>query len=314
MKENGNKRRRTRVVMCVVSIALLFSVCAVFALSLQLRRMNLFSKNITLSNTWILNSRTETETVLHLNEFPTMEYSEEIYAQYDNMMDKFMQIESEQASLQETIDVFQKGVCCKKISVPHLQQGDALPNGCEAVCATMLLQFNGSNISPETFVDRYLPCESVKTRWSCRYGPNPTKAYAGDPRSKKGGWGCFSPVIVDALNACLPNGYDAVNLTGKSLKELSVRYVTADIPVAVWVTQDMKPIEKAYQWQSYDKTETYLYPVNQHCMVLCGYDEENYYFSDPLSAETIVVYPQKTAEEAFKSMGTQAVAILKSAE
>ena len=43
-------------------------------------------------------------------------------------------------------------------------------------------------------------------------------------------------------------------------------------------------------------------------------DDENYYFSDPLSAESTVIFPIKTAEEIFKSMGTQAVAILKTAE
>ena len=43
-------------------------------------------------------------------------------------------------------------------------------------------------------------------------------------------------------------------------------------------------------------------------------DDENYYFSDPLSAESTVIFPMKTAEEIFKSMGTQAVAILKTAE
>ncbi|MGN0561142.1 MAG: C39 family peptidase, partial [Candidatus Fimenecus sp.] len=267
-----------------------------------------------LSDAWILNNRTESETAVFQNEFPSMVYSEDIYVQYDNMVDKFYDIESEQESLREYIDAFQKALHCKTLSVPHLQQGNALPNGCEAVCATMLLQYNGFTVSPETLVDMYLPCEQVKIRWGCRYGPNPAKAYAGDPRSKKGGWGCFAPVIIDALNAYLPNGYYAVNLTGKSLQELAVRYVAVDIPVAVWVTQDMTPIEKAYQWQSYDKTETYLYPVNQHCMVLCGFDDENYYFSDPLSAETIVIFPMKTAEEIFKSMGTQAVAILKTAE
>ena len=47
---------------------------------------------------------------------------------------------------------------------------------------------------------------------------------------------------------------------------------------------------------------------------LCGFDDENYYFSDPLSAESTVIFPIKTAEEIFKSMGTQAVAILKTAE
>ena len=88
-------------------------------LSFQLRRVNLFSKNITLSDTWILNSRTESETPVFQNELPSMVYSEEIYMQYDNMVDKFLEFESEQESLREYIDAFQKALRCKTLSVPH---------------------------------------------------------------------------------------------------------------------------------------------------------------------------------------------------
>lgn len=52
------------------------------------------------------------------------------------------------------------------------------------------------------------------------------------------------------------------------------------------------------------------------CLLLCVFAVlmMRITFSDPLSAETIVIFPMKTAEEIFKSMGTQAVAILKTAE
>ena len=89
MKEK-RKMRRTRVALCAVSVCLLLCVFAVCVLSFQLRRVNLFSKNITLSDTWILNSRTESETPVFQNELPSMVYSEEIYMQYDNMVDKFL--------------------------------------------------------------------------------------------------------------------------------------------------------------------------------------------------------------------------------
>ena len=81
----------------------------------------------------------------------------------------------------------------KMIEVPYFSQEGILPNGCEATSAAMLLNFYGVKVSPEEFVDNYLDCESVSIRWGCRYGPNPKNAYAGDPRSKDKGWGCFSP-------------------------------------------------------------------------------------------------------------------------
>lgn len=120
----------------------------------------------------------------------------------------------------------------KMIEVPYFSQEGILPNGCEATSAAMLLNFYGVKVSPEEFVDNYLDCESVSIRWGCRYGPNPKNAYAGDPRSKDKGWGCFSPVIVRALNKALPKGYYAKNVTGMSFNDLKKSISTAAFPCA----------------------------------------------------------------------------------
>lgn len=117
-----------------------------------------------------------------------------------------------------------------------------MPNGCEAVYAATLLQYYGFSVSAEDFVDNYLPCEPVKLRWGCRYGPNPASAYAGNPRASHGGFGCFAPVIVTALKNYLPQGYGVTDLTGLPLNEVVAAYVGTGIPVAVWVTQDMQPL------------------------------------------------------------------------
>ena len=52
----------------------------------------------------------------------------------------------------------QCGIC---IDVPYISQEGRLPNGCESVSATILLQYCGFDIEPETFVDEYLDCEPV---------------------------------------------------------------------------------------------------------------------------------------------------------
>lgn len=196
------------------------------------------------------------------------------------------------------------------IDVPYISQVGILPNGCEAVSAIMLLHYNGYNTDPVDFVDNYLEKGEVYTKWGCRYGPNPKTAYAGDPKSEKGGWGCFAPVIIKALNKYLGSEMFAKNLTGLSLDELAQQYITNDIPVAVWVTQDMEEINKLYQWQSYNKEETFLYPVHEHCMVFTGFDDEYYYFNDPLSEEKYVKYEKDTASACYNSMGRQAVAVV----
>lgn len=198
----------------------------------------------------------------------------------------------------------------KMIEVPYFSQEGILPNGCEATSAAMLLNFYGVKVSPEEFVDNYLDCESVAIRWGCRYGPNPKNAYAGDPRSKDNGWGCFSPVIVRALNKALPKGYYAKNVTGMSFNDLKKRYIDRGIPVCIWGTVHMEEIDRLLQWQSEDGKETFLYPANEHCMVFVGYDREKYYFADPYGSAGVAGYPINDCVLAYNSLGSQAVVIM----
>ena len=61
----------------------------------------------------------------------------------------------------------------KQLSVPYISQEGSFPNGCESVSATMLLRYYGFDITPDEFIDSYLPCEPVRISWGTRYGPNP---------------------------------------------------------------------------------------------------------------------------------------------
>ncbi len=306
--KKGNKR--AVILLSVLSAFLVLCILVLSVTVFQLGRTNLFSKNIVLSDSWLLQNKNQSDNAEDADEFVST--PAEFAAEYGNLFEAKETLQDYQHEVDYSIYMLSSAINSKMISVPHIMQGEALPNGCEAVSATMLLQYNHFSVTAEEFVSAHLPCEPVELRWGCRYGPDPSVSYAGDPHSKRGGFGCFSPVIVKALQSYLPQTHRVVNLTGKPLQEIAVTYIAADIPVAVWVTQDMTPIEKAYQWQSYDKTESFLYPVNQHCMVFCGFDSKYYYFSDPLSEESIVKYPRETAEMIYRSMGQQAVAVFQS--
>ncbi len=198
------------------------------------------------------------------------------------------------------------------LDVPYVSQEGILPNGCESVSATMLLNYWGIKMDPEDFVDNYLRSEPTFIKWGCRYGPNPKYAYAGDPRSEDSGFGCFAPVIEEALRKCVGEEYAVKNTTGLTLNTLKNEYVARGIPVAVWVTVNMEEVDKVLQWQAEDKSETYLYPSNEHCMVFLGYDSENYIFADPYESKGIVSYPIKDCVLAYNSLGMQSLAIVKS--
>lgn len=94
------------------------------------------------------------------------------------------------------------------------------------------------------------------------------------------------------------------------MSALAANHVAKGTPVAVWCTISMQEINEVYQWQSYDKKQTYLYPVRQHCMVLIGYDEKYYYFLDPYNSNGEVKYTKEQTEYCYNSIDRQAVAIL----
>lgn len=278
-----------RVIYLFTAILLIVNIFLAVQV-IYLNRRALFSKNINLQNNYFLSSVSGAKP--HGSD--EMEVRGEYVYRPKEMADKGLPFEP------------------IELAVPYVdQKGEGYPNGCEAASATMLLQYWGYSVDLSQFIDSYLEKGEVKVSWGTRYGPNPAEAYVGDPSSENGGFGCFAPVIVNALAEAVDvSSHVAVNLTGSNLEMLANEYVANGIPVAIWATVGMKEISQFTQWQSYDKSETFLYPTVEHCLVLIGFDEENYYFNDPLQPGATISYPQKLVEERYVEMGKQAVAIV----
>lgn len=197
----------------------------------------------------------------------------------------------------------------KQLDVKYFSQEDSgLPNGCEAVCAAMLLNYYKINVTPEEFADKYLKCEATFVSCGIRYGPNPRKAYSGDPRSASGGIGCYAPVIVDGINKAARGALCAEEISGAPLWRLR-EYVERGVPVAVWVTVDMGKTERFIKLSSPDGGDICLYPSNEHVMVLVGFDGDDYIFSDPYKSRGTVRYSTEEFLESYNALGRQAVVI-----
>ena len=334
MNQAKPKTRKFLIALLSVSEVLLLVIIAVLGYYLlRLWRVNQYSKNIWLDHNYFLaDYDTDTETVSELlaekaetsMEEPAIEdFLDQInYYTSIGLLPPWASEENvfacKEAGLQQAYKVaneylgeeyFRIEQPKQIIDVPSLSQ-EEFPNGCEAVSATMLLQFYQYNVSAADFIDRYLDMGEVSIKWGCRYGPDPKMQYAGNPRSERGGWGCFAPVIAKSLNKVLTNKDYAYNLTGTSLDRIAQDYVSNGIPVAVWVTVDMQEINEVYQWQAYDSEETFLYPSKQHCMVLIGFDETTYYFNDPKNPGSPVQYDKDKVKASYNSMGRQAIVIL----
>lgn len=208
----------------------------------------------------------------------------------------------------------EKGTKKHIIAMEGLSQED-IPTGCESVSAVAVLNYYGVNITPRYFIMNYLPMEGFYKKNGKVYGANPREAFAGNPY-EAGSLGCYCEVIEAACVSMAESNYRGTeNLKVKSIEgipllQLAETYVLEDKPVIIWATMDMK---ESYDGFAYylESGEKYVWKAGEHCMVLCGYDDEKYYIMDPMKDGNIVGYEKALVEKRYKEMGQQAVIIEK---
>ena len=105
-------------------------------------------------------------------------------------------------------------------------------------------------------------------------------------------------------------GRRAVDLTGVSMEVLLREYIDNDKPVIFWASIDLKETYSGPEWILTDSGERFLWRSNEHCMLLVGYDEENYYFNDPWHDHGVIGYERKLVERRHEEQYEMAVSIL----
>ena len=210
----------------------------------------------------------------------------------------------------------------KLINVPYINQNDIV-YGCEAVSSTMLLQYYGQKISEKEFTDKYL----IQKDWfvgsdNKSYGPDPYAAYPGNPYKSSGencGFGSFAPSTAKSIDKVLDAKRHQTKITtGMNLIDLIKNYIDKNIPVLIWATMDMKETNSGYSWitnyvdenSPYKIGDTFTWPRGEHCLVLVGYDDNNYYFNDPYKNHGLIAYEKKLVNQRFLELGKQSVVIL----
>lgn len=194
----------------------------------------------------------------------------------------------------------------KLIDVPMISQYPELPTGCEAVSATMVLQYYGVDITAREFALSWLECSNNFHKTNGRlYGPDPNKVYAGNPFTDNS-YGCFAGPIVNAINR---NSTDckAQEITDRTLEELCEEYIDNDKPLLIWATMNMKESYPGNSWYLEDGGK-FTWVAQEHCLVLVGYNDAYYLLNDPMSGST-VAYQKSIAEKRFAELGGQAVYI-----
>lgn len=197
------------------------------------------------------------------------------------------------------------------MDTPFIYQREKYPTGCESVSAVMALQYLGQNITPEEFIDSYLPKGNApyRNQEGELVGCDPREAFPGDPYSHLG-WGCYSPVIEKAVNlAGAKEGITATAMTGQPLDALCEDYVEKGIPVIIIASIDMAPVHDGDTWTIEGTGETFTWLEPMHCVLLTGSDDKYYYVNDPLVGKN-TPYPKELVAASYSAMGEQSVSVM----
>lgn len=198
---------------------------------------------------------------------------------------------------------------CKISGVPYLNQFSlGYPTGCEAVSATMVLNFHGYDVSTSKVISAIPLGESkhqVNGKW---VGGNPFEVFVGHPSKglSTGSYGCFAKPLVQAMQTIA--GSKVKNISGCSVDTL-FEYVENGEPVVVWCVKNGNPVKSGVTWSYPDGSGKFDELVGEHCAVLIGYDSNYVYLNDP-SAGQNVTQPISAFKSNFKKLYSQAIVVL----
>ena len=198
------------------------------------------------------------------------------------------------------------------LDVPYITQVYDYPNGCESVSTVMDLNYVGIDVTVDEFIEEYLDMSPLpEVRDGELWGYSPWDYFVGDPRDYSG-LCCYAPVIAHALEKFVDTDkYEVLELYGVPLEELCREYLFSGTPVILWGTMYMNyPYESGWEWNVIDgdEGEVFRWVSPMHCVLMVGFDDEYYYFNDPVAGYQVAYY-KWDVEEAYEGLFEQALVV-----
>lgn len=200
-----------------------------------------------------------------------------------------------------------------KIEIRPILQEDSWPKGSACVCAVMLLQYMGLQISVDEFIDNFLPQHKIRYREGFLTGPDPDVQFVGSPYDAKS-FGCYPGVIVRAMNECFRQKgltWRAEDATGLSTRELLAASLDRGMPPIYWVTGDMKPPVLELSWQIRGTDRRASWYRNCSCMLMTGCDSDTMTFLDPAGEAGPLKVSRMLAVKRHAELGKRSVIVRK---
>ncbi len=216
-------------------------------------------------------------------------------------------------SVRQTTIVMVRDMPPAMIDAPYINQLRDFPNGCESCSTVMALNHAGIDITTEEFIENYLDMSPLPhVNENGKYvGASPWEFFLGDPRLSTG-LCCYAPAIGNALEKFIdPEEYKVTEHYEVPLEDLCRDYITKNIPIIFWGTMYMEtPYLMDWTWQidGGEEGETFTWVAPIHCLLLVGFDDEYYYFNDPVAGKK-VAYTKADTEAAYEGLYKQAITI-----
>ena len=196
----------------------------------------------------------------------------------------------------------------RKIQVPYIDQSIKYPTGCESVSAVMLLKYLGYEITVDEFIQNCLECREMEIRDGVLYGPDPNKFFCGSPYDEDS-FGIYAKGLLKALEKAAGKDFQFTDESGTPIQKLLEKYIDQGMPVVFWATLDFTPVpEERDHWLLADGTD-FAWKCHEHCLLLVGYDEENYWFNDPWHDHGVCAQPKELVERCHAAQDSYAVTL-----
>lgn len=189
--------------------------------------------------------------------------------------------------------------------------------GCETYACTMLLQTLGYDMNERMFMENYLEIRYPSYDENGNmYAPDMYSSQVGDIY---GGWGVYCTAMAKYMNHYLSDvnsDQKATAIENVPLEELCREYVSKGIPVMIWGTVEMLEPYPRFTWTvdyvdenaHYKIGDQFSWLQHEHCLVLIGWDEENFYFADSCAGK-VSVFEKELSETRYETLGMQAIVV-----
>ena len=182
----------------------------------------------------------------------------------------------------------------KQLNVKLVSQLPELPNGCEITSLTMLLQSAGVDVDKMTLADKMkkVPFEENGLKG------DPNEGFVGNMYHGPPGYAVYHGPVADLAKQYLKDR--VVDLTGSDWSKIEAQIIKGS-PVWVIVNVQFRKLSDGY-WEDWKtKNGTLKVTMQEHSVLVTGFDKDYVYFNDPLAG----VQNRKAKKSDFKAAWIQ---------